>query len=208
MTFEIVGVTEVLFVTTVGTEDDGATVIGCSPFGNVGLVLPTGKRLGGIVVGPVLNSPVEGLVDIDGAELSPVSFVGLTLRIDDGENDTEVLGNFVDGALDALCGLGVNVTGTPDDGGTEVNDEGIFDGTDVALYDGDTEGDDEGILDDDTDGVDDGGTEGFNDEGVIVDGRYVGDSVSARSTIRLVQTTSANTALASTLSVNVSSPSN
>lgn len=214
MTFEIVGVTEVLFFATVGNEDDGTTVIGCSPVGNVGLVLPIVKRLLGVlVVGTVLNLPVEGLVDIDGPALSPVSFVGPTLLIDDGENDTEALGNFVDGVLDAFCGLGVDVTGSPDEGGTEVNGEGIVVDTDGALYDGDTEVNGEGIFDD-TDGVDDGGTEVFNDEGVIVDadgvlvGRYVGDSVSTRSTTRLVQYTSANTALASTLSVNVSSPSN
>lgn len=192
--FEIVGITESLFFVTVGTGDDDATVSGCL-VDNVGLVLPTGTRLlGEIVDGPILSSTVEGLADTDGPALPPRSFVGLIVLMDVGDDDTEALGNLVDGMLDGLCRLGIklgiNVAGLSDDGVIEVvNDEGII---------VDAEG-----------SPDDGGPELVNDEGTFVDaegvllGKYVGDSVSVRSTTRLVQYTSANIVLAST-----SSPSN
>ena len=138
---------------------------------NVGPVLPTGKTLlGGIVVGPVLISIVDGLVVVDGPALRPN--VGPRLLNNDGDNvgNTVSLGTFVDGMLGTLlCRLGIS--DSPADGGAELDNEGIY---------VDSEGDS--------------------------DGEYVGDSVSAMSTTRLVQYTSAKTSSALPLSTASSPP--
>lgn len=167
---------------------------------NDGLVLPTGKRLlGGIAVGLRLLSFVGGLVEFVGTELPPEPTVGLLLLMDDGENETEVVGNLVDGVIDALCGLGINDTGSPYDGCTEVNKVGLevigsfFDGILDALSR-------LGICV--AGSPEDGGTEERSDGLAVIDGddllgKYVGESI--RSTTRLVQYTSSKIAPASTL---------
>jgi len=71
---------------------------------NVGPVLPTGTRLlGRFVDGPVLFSPVGGLVDIDGTKL-PTPLVGPALLNDgDDEGRIDAPGALVDGTMDTLC---------------------------------------------------------------------------------------------------------
>ena len=119
------GVAEVLFF-TVGTDDDGATETGCwfagvsVPWLKVGVLLPfklegldefgpalplitVGFGVGRFVDGPVLFSPVGGLVDIDGPKL-PTPLVGPTLLNDgDDEGRIDAPGALVDGTMDTLC---------------------------------------------------------------------------------------------------------